>query len=142
MLLLSVNNVTTNIVRQSIKYVKSFKQNYDDQLGLLTKNGSPFYYIYIMIARSLIHVKELNCYQLRLQQLSRSNRKIMPSSHSSEDILSCIIFSCLFSVSFSFCKRFICCCNSNPLLIFLLGQIKLCSYYILNSDFQSVDFSF
>ena len=81
MLLLSVNNVTTNIVRQSIKYVKSFKQNYDYQLGLLTKNGSPFYYIYIMIARSLIHVKELNCYQLRLQQLSRSNRKIMPSSH-------------------------------------------------------------
>lgn len=71
MLLLSVNNVTTNIVRQSIKYVKSFKQNYDDQLGLLTKNGSPFYYIYIMIARSLIHVKELNCYQLRLQQLMR-----------------------------------------------------------------------
>jgi hypothetical protein len=37
--LLSANNVTTNIVRQIIKYVKSFKQNYDDQLGLLTKNG-------------------------------------------------------------------------------------------------------
>ena len=81
------DNVTTNIVRQSIKYVKSFNQNYDDQLGLLTKNGSPFT-TYIMIARSLIHVKELNCYQLRLQQLSRSNLKIMPSSHSSEDILS------------------------------------------------------
>ena len=93
-----------------------------------------------MIARSLIHVKELNCYQLRLQQLSRSNRKIMPSSSQDEDILSCIIFSCLLSLSLSFCKRFICCCNSNPLLIFLLGQIKLCSYYILNSDFQSVDF--
>ena len=140
--MLSVNNVTTNIVRQSIKYVKSFNQNYDDQLGLLTKNGSPFYYLYIMIARSLIHVKELNCYQLRLQQLSRSNRKIMPSSHSSEDILSCIIFYCLLSVSFSSCKGFICCCSSNPLLIFLLGQNKLYSYYILNSDFQSVDFSF
>jgi len=39
-----VNNITTNIVRQS-KYFKSFKQNYDDKLGLLTKNGSPFYYI-------------------------------------------------------------------------------------------------